>query len=593
MAITSAAATSIASLYIGFYDRAPDPVGLNYWMGKLAEGVSLTDIAESFAASPEAAATYPYIKAPNLFTPEQMIDQVYNNIFGRDADDDGMAYYSARLEAGESVGSVLASIIGNAATNADGEFPDSGILANKVEVGLNWAETAGLSGVEIYKEDGASLNDAGKASAAGVIDGVDETAASVTEGNGETSDFFGGGGAGDSFILSDALGENVVGTSGADTFTAVVRGANPTLNVADQIDGGDGVDTLNLFLNAGAPADLPAGSSIENVEIVNLIATAAGRTMPASFDASQFVGATEVWQVNDAVDITGLGTGVTAGFRDTIVQAADTVTVADGVASASIALDGVSSGAVVGVNETTVGDLETISVSGSVAGAGSLTIDSNVGGVETVNLSLTSDGTVALQDFGAVLTTLNASGSTGDLTVNVSANAGLETASFGSGADNVTIGSQADLVVNLGAGADTISFDGSGEGQQINGGAGGDTFILTAAATNISETNDFADLVTKIDFSSPDVIDLSGTGFVALNDAQADAVATAAAASGATFADVFAVATAFQAETAFVFDGSTYYVNDDDASGTFTDGDGAVQLVGFTGDLVDGSNLIA
>ncbi|MHA6687791.1 DUF4214 domain-containing protein, partial [Mesorhizobium sp. A556] len=64
MAITSAAATSIASLYIGFYDRAPDPVGLDYWVGRLADGVSLTDIAESFAASPEAAQTYPYILTP-------------------------------------------------------------------------------------------------------------------------------------------------------------------------------------------------------------------------------------------------------------------------------------------------------------------------------------------------------------------------------------------------------------------------------------------------------------------------------------------------------------------------------------------------
>ncbi|MHA6688823.1 DUF4214 domain-containing protein, partial [Mesorhizobium sp. A556] len=155
--------------------------------------MSLTDIAESFAASPEAAQTYPYILTPNLFTPDQMIEQVYMNVLGRAPDADGLAYYADRLESGESVGSVLASIIGNAATNSDGAFPDQGILANKVEVGLNWAETAAFNTGDVYEADGVTLTTDASASAHGVIDGVDETEASVTEANTETSDFFGVG----------------------------------------------------------------------------------------------------------------------------------------------------------------------------------------------------------------------------------------------------------------------------------------------------------------------------------------------------------------------------------------------------------------
>lgn len=47
----------ITQLYVGYYNRAPDPEGLNYWIGRANAGVSMADIANSFAASPEAIAT--------------------------------------------------------------------------------------------------------------------------------------------------------------------------------------------------------------------------------------------------------------------------------------------------------------------------------------------------------------------------------------------------------------------------------------------------------------------------------------------------------------------------------------------------------
>lgn len=388
--------------------------------------------------------------------------------------------------------------------------------------------------------------------------------------------------------------DELVGTTNNDTFRGFIDGTDDTLTTFDTIEGGAGTDTFNLLLAGAAGANLPAGAEISGVEIVNLVSngTATLENDGANgLDATAFEGAQQVWLVN-ATNTAGTvlaGEGQTIGFRN--VDASVTLTVDDGVNEASVALDRAADGSTIIFAETTGGDLETVSVSGSVAGAVAPALPAGliltaVGTETALNLAISSDTEITVGSF-TDLVDLDASASTGDLVVDVSTLADLETASFGSGADEVIIGGQNGLSVNLGAGADTIRFDGSGEGQQIVGGAGGDTFVLTAAATNISETDDFADLVTTIDFKSPDVIDLSGTGFVALNDAQADAVG-----AETSFAAAFATAVGFNVETAFVFDGSTYIVNDADGSGSFTDGDGVVELVGFTGDLVVGTNLI-
>lgn len=279
MAIDSLQAQQIASLYIGFYDRAPDPVGLNYWLQSLADGVSLDDIADSFAASPEAADTYPYIKAPNLFTPDQMITEVYQNVLGRVPDADGLAYYSGRLASGESVGHVLASIIGNAATNDNGEFPDQGILANKVSAGLYWAEKALAAQAAIYEADGATLTQRALDSAHAVLDGVTADPASVAEANGEADAFFISGHVyelTEGADLGAHAGQPFYGTDGDDLYLAGTvnsGGVNGnTLGTGDVLDGAGGRDTLKVVHDGASPL----APHISNIEVVSVEASMGG-----------------------------------------------------------------------------------------------------------------------------------------------------------------------------------------------------------------------------------------------------------------------------------------------------------------------------
>ncbi|WP_242225228.1 DUF4214 domain-containing protein [Shinella zoogloeoides] len=174
----------ITQLYVGYYNRAPDPEGLNYWMGRLAAGVSLADIAESFATSPEAISTYPWlaVEEPTEAQVGAFLETIYQNMFNRSIDSDGLAYYSNQLLTGErTAGEIIASIQANANTNPNNT--DGTILANKVEVGLAWALAA-------EAQPGFEYNAEAAASANSILDGVNATQASVDAALGIVEEFF-------------------------------------------------------------------------------------------------------------------------------------------------------------------------------------------------------------------------------------------------------------------------------------------------------------------------------------------------------------------------------------------------------------------
>ncbi|MHA6684639.1 DUF4214 domain-containing protein [Mesorhizobium sp. A556] len=281
----------IAQIYIGFYDRAPDPVGLQYWVGRLEAGVSLEDIGNSFAASPEASDTYPYFQFPDLLTPDDFLAQVYQNVFGRAIDTDGLAYYSARMEAGESAGSVVASILGNAATN-EGSY-DQAFLQNKVDAGLHWALEAAATNAAIYQENGR-LTDQASDAAHGVLDGITADPATVEAANAETDGYFGGDAPGAIFTLTNntdvqTSGVDVIhGADGADTIRAILANS---LDSTDVIDGGSGNDVLNISAGGLVPGAAPV---ISNVETINN-----NSTVLTPLDLSNVTG---VKQINSSAD---------------------------------------------------------------------------------------------------------------------------------------------------------------------------------------------------------------------------------------------------------------------------------------------------
>jgi serralysin len=92
-------------IYEAVLGRAPDLVGLGYWINDMDNGVSLTTIAQGFIASPEFQGKYG--ANPSY---ETYINLLYNNILERDPDTVGMNYWVSNMRNGvDTPAAVLAS----------------------------------------------------------------------------------------------------------------------------------------------------------------------------------------------------------------------------------------------------------------------------------------------------------------------------------------------------------------------------------------------------------------------------------------------------------------------------------------------------
>ncbi|MEQ1890283.1 MAG: VCBS domain-containing protein, partial [Alphaproteobacteria bacterium] len=121
---------TITLLYVGYLNRAADPEGLQYWIGRANAGMAIAEIAQSFSVQPETAALYGPLTAAalafNAAAQENFLNSVYANLFGRsEIDAAGMNYWKAQLNSGEPIGRIIQNIISGARGN------DSLVLVNK------------------------------------------------------------------------------------------------------------------------------------------------------------------------------------------------------------------------------------------------------------------------------------------------------------------------------------------------------------------------------------------------------------------------------------------------------------------------------
>jgi hypothetical protein len=92
---------ALVRLYVAYFKRLPDLNGLNYWLNKLNTGTKLDKVSASFAASSEFKTKY------GNTTNEQFVKLVYVNVFNRQPDPSGLAYWAKKLDQGMSRGTVL------------------------------------------------------------------------------------------------------------------------------------------------------------------------------------------------------------------------------------------------------------------------------------------------------------------------------------------------------------------------------------------------------------------------------------------------------------------------------------------------------
>lgn len=171
-------ADAIAVLYVGYFDRAPDPTGLGFWVEELENAIAagrpgaevLVDIANSFAPQDEARAEYALLASPQIADDaarRDFVSSVYANLFNRAPDQDGLEFWVGQLAMGKPVGRVILDIV----SGAQGD--DAVTVDNKVGVALHYADLFGNGRWSVLDD---------RSSAVTVIDAVDATDDSVTAG---------------------------------------------------------------------------------------------------------------------------------------------------------------------------------------------------------------------------------------------------------------------------------------------------------------------------------------------------------------------------------------------------------------------------
>jgi len=144
-------AKQITALYVAYFDRAPDPAGLDFWINEydnaIAAGESLQSIidsiSESFRLSTESREEHSVLSPENAQNADDaaidsFITGVYQSLFNRDPEQEGLEFwrgeFNDRLDQGIFVGDFLVDII----SGAQGE--DATIVQNKIQQGVDFAQ---------------------------------------------------------------------------------------------------------------------------------------------------------------------------------------------------------------------------------------------------------------------------------------------------------------------------------------------------------------------------------------------------------------------------------------------------------------------
>ena len=161
--VTAADFALIAELYIAYFNRAPDAIGLYFWADQFAQGYSLTDMAERFFEQPETQDTYQTVieTAPDgsvvLSDIPAFVAAVYTNVLGRDYDQEGFDFWVNVLTTSLTVtpaNFILAILEGanNPVDPTPQRLLDQAYLQTKTDLGLSFAATRGMSDVDAAQD---------------------------------------------------------------------------------------------------------------------------------------------------------------------------------------------------------------------------------------------------------------------------------------------------------------------------------------------------------------------------------------------------------------------------------------------------------
>lgn len=534
----------VQKLYIAYFGRPADPVGLNYWAANIdAAGGNFTAAIAGFSASNESQALYA------SGTTTQLITSIYTALFNRAPEAAGLQYWVSLIDSGTISGARAAYQILN-----DAGPGDATSIANKLAAANSFtaqidtsAEIAGYAGATSANYGRAYLAgvDATPASLANAVAnvGLSDTVAIATGTKVSTS--VPGGPSSQSFTLTTGA-DTFVGGAGNDTFVGTLTGAFAN---TDSIDGGTGTDTLtvtdsgNLNVTTASVTNVETASITAGGSLALATGTWTGLTSLTTQSGSGNTSVTAASSTNVTHTQTGLAADslvleggnnvkatVTGSTTGTVTIGGTTAptgevtvsnTSAGDVAMGAIAVTG---GTKVTVSQATSNLVNTTAIQGAVTvNGGALTTSVTVNNAAAAAASLTVAGVttnaVTISDKNAssgsvgIITDVSASNYT-TLTINDNA---LKNLSVTGGSGNITIDNNSTLAAP--SRTTTLNLTANG----LTGGTLSDanvytTLNVTTAGANSTLANITISTLTNLNVSGSSTLALTSTaGLTGLN----------------------------------------------------------------------------
>lgn len=457
----------VQKLYIAYFGRPADPAGATNAGALIDWSQSAEALLNDFGKSAEYTAQFSGLTSP------QIVEQIYQNMFGRSAEAAGLNFWAAKIQSGEIT---LAKAVWTILSGVTAGSSDDTAVNSKV----TWAEafTAKLAAdaaanvaynattLASVKAQMLTIKDAATLATANT--GLDAFVTTMTTN--------GSGVAGQTFTLTVNT-DNITGTAGNDTINASTglsadgSTSIATTNALDMIDGGAGIDTL-VIENTGGKNTL--AGTIVNVE--NLTFVGAGNVNNnANIDLANFSGTFTLSQTADtAVAVDNVTTQTLA-----LNKVADTtiLTAALGAAQTSATL---SNTAAVGDVEFSISGtkLDTVSVSTDKTATAKKVLVTDTGNT-TKTFNVAASAAAAVEVESTAVENINVSGA-GAVTLTTTATAPTKTLSSANSTGGVTYATELGTAVVFtgGAGKDSVAFGATTKAQTL--GAGDDTATISA-----------------------------------------------------------------------------------------------------------------
>jgi hypothetical protein len=448
MSSFTSAQSEIEALYVGYFGRAGDPAGMQYWTSQLTTGaLTLAQIAASFSVQTEAKNAYPFLANPlvddaNHDNAAAFINTVFQDLFNHGetsvSDPTGFAYWLAQVEAGASNPQLIGQMIENIISGAPTGSADDLTLQNKVAVGDFFSNGLSTNNTA-YSATAAAL-------AKTVILATTSTATTVTTEDAAITTFLANAPppTSNTFTLTSAadlipgglLGSNGTNiASGNDVINGFVdttaASSDTTLNGGDIITPSGANNTMTVTVSGtGATANVTNGALLSGIQTFDVRNVAAGAvTLNAALvggltAANAYLSPNQVTLINlganTSVGIIGNGTVLTGNVGAKYLNSATaaTLNVQGGTVAtaglANVSIDGTSAAsslASVTINSTGANNALTGIFLGTIFPAASI--------LTTVTVNPTTNLTVGRLEDNS-MTTLNFTG-TGNATFNGSA----------------------------------------------------------------------------------------------------------------------------------------------------------------------------